>query len=215
MIALSHARAFGVLALTALTCRAASNDPADFFKSRVHPILVNKCYSCHTNLKMGGLQLDSLEHLLTGGNSGPAVVPGGAEQSRLIRAVSYADERLKMPPQGKLNDEQIADLRTWINSGAHWPESGSSAAPQPKEYVITQEQRNFWAFQAVRKPALPEVSHASWVRAPIDRFILARMEGKGLAPVQPADKITLMRRATFDLIGLPPTPEEVDAFLND
>jgi hypothetical protein len=215
MIALFYPRVFGALALTALTCRAASNDPVDFFKSRVNPILVSKCHTCHTNLKMGGLQLDSFEHLLKGGNSGPAVVPGSADQSRLIRAVSYVDERLKMPPQGKLSDEQIADLRTWINSGAHWVDSEPSPAAQPKEYVITREQRKFWAFQPVRKPELPEVRRASWVRSPIDRFILASLEAKGLEPAQPCDKITLIRRATFDLIGLPPTPDEVDAFLHD
>src|SRR5258706_3374859 len=217
MIAFCYARVFGSLALTALTCTGASNDPVDFFKSRVRPILISNCYTCHTNLKMGGLQLDSLEHILKGGNSGPTVVPGHAEQSRLIHAVTYADERLKMPPQAKLSDEQIADLRTWVDQGAHWAasEPSPSLAAQPKEYVITREQRRFWAFQPVRQPALPKVSNVTWVQTPIDRFILARIEAKGLQPVPSSDKVTLIRRATFDLIGLPPAPEEVDAFVND
>src|ERR1700685_3282778 len=103
MRARPSSRVLGCFALTALICRGASSDPVDFFKNRVRPVLVSNCYTCHTNLKMGGLELDSLDHILKGGNSGPAVVPGNAQQSRLIRAVSYVDERLKMPPQGKLS----------------------------------------------------------------------------------------------------------------
>jgi hypothetical protein len=211
---LCRARLFSAFALTVIGCAAAPNDPVDFFKTRVRPILVNNCYSCHTEQKMGGLQLDTLEHILKGGNSGPALVPGDAEHSRLIHAISYS-ERLRMPPQGKLSDGQIADLRTWVNAGAHWAESASTPAPQPKDYLFTSEQRRFWAFQPVLKPALPNVTHSGWVRTPIDRFILARMEAKGLDPISPADRTTLIRRATFDLIGLPPSPEEVDAFVED
>ncbi len=136
--------------------------------------------------------------------------------SRLIRAVGYTDDRLKMPPQGKLSDEQISDLRTWIDSGAHWADSGSSPAPQPKEYVITQEQRKFWAFQPVRKPELPQVRHArvGFMRLLIDLSSHA-WKRRVCSPFRTSDKITLIRRATFDLIGLPPSPEEVDAFLKD
>ncbi len=212
--ALIHVRAIGLLAFTALLSKGAATDPVDFFKNRVQPILVSNCYTCHTNLKMGGLQLDSLEHVLKGGNSGPSVIPGQADQSRLIRAVSYSDERLKMPPQGKLSDEQIADLRTWVESGVHWAQPGTSGPPA-KEYVITAEQRKFWAFQPVHNPPLPEVNNQPWVQKPIDRFILSRLETKGLKPVKPADKVTLIRRATYDLLGLPPSPEEVDAFVGD
>jgi hypothetical protein len=203
------------LALTAFQASAAPNDPIEFFKERIRPILVNNCFSCHTNLKMGGLQLDSLEHVLKGGNSGPAVVPGNADQSLLIQAVSYTDKRAKMPPQGKLSDEQIQDLRAWVTGGVHWANEAAPTSAQTKEYVITAEQRQFWAFQPVRKPSFPTINDQSWAKTPVDRFILARLEAKGLRPVRAADKRALIRRASFDLIGLPPTPEELDAFLHD
>src|SRR5581483_2768390 len=207
-----------VLSLAALAVPAsgASADPVDFFKTQVLPVLQNNCYACHTTAKMGGLQLDAREHVLKGGNSGPAVVPGNAEQSLLIQAVSHTHARLKMPPQGQLSPEQIAALREWVANGAHWVDTGSAPAPaKSAAYVITPEQRKFWAFQPVKKPAIPEVKDPAWARTPIDRFILAPLEARGLKPVGPADKRTLIRRATFDLIGLPPTPEEVDAFLKD
>jgi cytochrome c553 len=165
---------------------------------------------------MGGLQLDSREHLLKGGNSGPAIVPGKPDESLLIRAVAHTHERLKMPPQGKLSDEQVADLKTWVAGGAHWDGAAAAAIPPKSDkYVITAEQRQFWAFQPVTKSAVPDVHDRAWVKGPIDNFILAKLESKGLRPVAPADKRTLIRRATFDLIGLPPTPEEVESFLKD
>jgi len=168
---------------------------------------------------MGGLQLDAREHALQGGKSGPALVPGKPDESLLIRAVSYSQERLKMPPQGKLSDDEIATLRSWIQTGAHWDSAPPSPASNGKEYVITQEQRNFWSFRPVKKPGTSletsNVQNRAWIRNDIDRFILARLESKKLQPVAAADKRTLIRRATIDLIGLPPSPEEVDAFLKD
>src|SRR6266567_1822501 len=144
-------RLLGLGTFLVVAARAASSDPVDFFKTRVRPILANQCYSCHTDTKMGGLQLDSREHVLKGGNSGPAVVPGNPDQSLLIRAVNHTHEKLKMPPQGKLTDEQIADLRAWVAAGAHWDERASTAISLPKAYAITPEQRKFWAFQPVQK----------------------------------------------------------------
>ena len=199
-----------------LPCLGAPDDPIAFFKQRVLPVLSANCLSCHSAAKMGGLQLDTRENLIKGGNSGPAIVPGKPEESLLIRAVAQTHERLKMPPQGKLSDEQIADLKTWVEGGAHWDNTAVSAnPPKSDKYVITAEQRRFWAFQPVEKPSVPEVHDREWVRNPIDSFILAKLESKNLRPVASADKRTLLRRATFDLIGLPPTPEEVESFLND
>ena len=166
---------------------------------------------------MGGLQLDSREHLLQGGKDGPVLVPGDPEKSLLIQAVRQTHERVKMPPTSKLPDQQIDDLAAWVKAGAIWPESAPVVQPAAAggEYVIRPDQRAFWSFQPVHKPAVPKVRNTSWPRTDIDRFILARLEEKGLSPVRPADRRALIRRATFDLIGLPPTPEEVAAFAQD
>ncbi len=201
--------------LAALPLPAAqASDAGEFFELRVRPVLAKNCYACHTDSHMGGLRLDSRGQVLKGGNSGPAIVPGDAERSLLVQAVSHTHDRLKMPPSGKLKDAEIADLKTWVNAGAVWPEGHTPAAAKPG-YKITAEQRAFWAFQPLRNPSLPQVRNDAWAKGPIDRFILATLEARGLTPVRPADRRTLIRRATLDLIGLPPTPEEVDAFLKD
>ncbi|PYV86551.1 MAG: hypothetical protein DMG05_19415 [Acidobacteria bacterium] len=209
---------FPFLLLTAVA-QAADEGPGspEFFEARIRPLLANNCYVCHTGSRMGGLQLDSREMILKGGHSGPAVVPGQPEQSILIQAVNHAHQRLKMPPQGKLKAEEIADLTAWVKAGAIWPQAplSNNTAPKGNDYVISREQRAYWAFQPIRKPALPKVEDNSWVVSPIDRFILSKLESQGLKPARAADKRTLIRRATFDLIGLPPTPEEVEAFLRD
>jgi mono/diheme cytochrome c family protein len=189
---------------------------AEFFEMRVRPVLVKNCYACHTSARMGGLQLDSREHLLAGGKDGSVVTPGDPEKSVLIQAVRRTHERFKMPPQGPLSDEEIANLTAWVKAGAIWPDAGPTApAVKNAEYAITPEQRAFWSFQPVRKPAAPAVQHQDWPRNDIDRFILAKLEEKQLTPVRFANKRALIRRATFDLIGLPPTPHEVDEFLSD
>ena len=195
----------------------AAEDPTEFFEMKVRPILAQNCYVCHTAARLGGLQLDSRENILKGGNRGPAVVPGKPEESLLIHATSYSLDKLKMPPSGRLKDEELAALKAWIKDGASWPVSKAPVEPAVKagQYVISPEQHNFWAFRPLQKPALPEVKDKEWPRTAIDRFILARLEEKSIRPVQPADKRTLIRRATFDLIGLPPSPEEVEAFVND
>jgi mono/diheme cytochrome c family protein len=199
-----------------LVCAAsleAADSEAAFFATRIRPLLAHNCFACHTDSRLGGLRLDSREAVLQGGKSGPAILLSNPDDSLLIQAVSYTHSRLKMPPTGKLKEEEIADLRNWIKSGAVWPETSvPNAAPL---YVITPERRAFWAFQPVRKPPLASVKNEDWVRSPIDRFILAKLDENGLKPVGPASKQALIRRATFDLIGLPPSPEEVDAFVND
>jgi mono/diheme cytochrome c family protein len=203
---------------TSLALQASqATDSAEFFELRIRPLLAKNCYACHTASRLGGLQLDSRESILKGGNSGPAIIPGKAEESLLIQAVSRTHERLKMPPQGKLKDEEIADLTAWVKAGAFWPETAgvASTAAKSKEYTITPEQRAYWAFQPVRKPGLPKLKDPSWAKTAVDDFILAKLEAQGLAPARPADKRTLLRRATYDLTGLPPTPEEVEAFIQD
>ena len=197
-------------------CTASPADPVEFYKSTIRPLLAQHCYTCHTSTKMAGLRLDSREALLKGGQSGTAIVPGRADESLLIRAVSHTHERLKMPPDGKLSDEQIESLKTWIAAGAHF--DTTSTAPTEtasSDPVWKAEQREFWAFQPVTRPALPAVRDGAWTRSPIDYFVLAKLAEKGLQPAPPADKRTLLRRVTYDLIGLPPSPEEYEAFFNE
>ncbi len=189
---------------------------ADFFETRVRPVLAKNCYSCHTGSRLGGLQLDSREGLLKGGNSGPAIVPGDPEKSLLMQAVLRVHEKFKMPPQGPLEPTEVAGLKAWIKSGAEWPVAPEPAVPvDASVYTIRPEQRAFWAFQPVKKQPPPAVKNVAWPKSTIDRFVLAALEQRDLSPVGPAEKRDLLRRATFDLTGLPPAPEEVDAFLAD
>jgi hypothetical protein len=195
----------------------AAADAPEFFEMRVRPLLAKNCYPCHSTAHLGGLELTSRENVLKGGNSGPAVVPNKPADSLLIQAVSHTHARLKMPPSGKLKDEEIQVLREWVGAGAIWPETQAAVQPAKTgpEYVIAPGQRAFWAFQLVRKPPVPVVRNKNWVQTPIDAFVLARLESKGLAPAPAADRRTWIRRVTFDLIGLPPDPEDVDAFQRD
>ncbi len=198
----------GVVALSA-ACLA---DPREDFETKVRPVLSKNCFACHRDTAMGGLRLDSRAGILKGGATGPAAVEGKADESLLIKVIEHTHDRLKMPPSGKMKAEDIAAIRSWIDSGAYWPEEKptQSSAPKSKDYVITQEHRSFWSFQPVKRPTIP-----STAKNPIDTFLLARLEAEGLKPAPRADDRTLIRRATLDLTGLPPTPEEVDAFLND
>lgn len=205
-----------IAALLMVDARAAEPTKAqiDFFESKVRPVLADNCYKCHSakaEKVKAGLLLDSREGVLKGGDSGPAIVPGNPDQSLLIKAIRYSDPDLQMPPKGdKLSDQQVSDLVSWVKMGA----------PDPR--LATDAQRNWkdpnakhWAWQPVKKPAVPFVSDASWCKTPVDNFIVAKLEEKGLKPNAAADKRSLIRRAYFDLIGLPPTPDEVDAFVND
>jgi hypothetical protein len=207
-----------------------AGDDRDFFETRVRPVLAANCYDCHAELRSGDLRLDSREAMLKGGKSGPAVVPGDPEKSLLIQAVRQTGA-LKMPKGGKLTATEIDGLVEWVKNGAVWAASATptssvaSASPtaitpartagSTPAYIITPEHRAFWAFQPIHAPQLPELRNASWARTDIDRFVLARLEREGLAPVHAADRVTLLRRATLDLIGLPPTPEAIEAFERD
>jgi hypothetical protein len=178
----------------------------DFFEKNVRPLLVKQCLSCHSgNQAMSGLRLDSREAIEKGGVRGPAIAANDPGHSMLIRAVRQTDPKLKMPPGGKLSEAEIAALEQWIAMGAPW----GAAAPNP-----TSSQK-FWAFVAPVDPPVPAVKNRTWVKSPIDAFMLAALEAKGLTPARPADKRSLIRRVTFDLTGLPPAPDEVQAFLND
>ena len=181
-----------------------ASDPVEFFEMRVRPVLAKNCYNCHTGTQMGGLQLDTREHILQGGKSGPALIPSNPDASLLIQAVRQTHPRIKMPPGGKLKDDEVADLAEWVRTGATW---GSSATPiKTPEYVITPEQRAFWSFQPVKNPAPPSVKDRAWAKSPIDGFVLAKLESQGLRPARLAGKQALIRRVTYDLTGLPPTP---------
>ena len=184
----------------------------DFFEKEVRPLLVQRCQTCHGAEKpKGGLRLTSRSALLEGGGTGPAAVPGQPEQSLLVKAIRHKDSP-KMPPKERLADHDIDVLTRWVQMGLPWPDADKVIAGLGK-FEITPEQRRFWSFQPVKDPSPPAVKDTSWPRTPIDRFVLAKMEAKGLKPVAAADKRTLIRRATFDLIGLPPTPEEIESFL--
>ncbi len=192
-----------------------ASEGADFFENKVRPVLANNCYACHTNSEMGGLRVDSREGLLKGGKTGPALVPGDPDKSLIIQAVRQTDD-LKMPKGGKLKLQDVAALTEWVKMGAPWPETGQTIpVAKSKQFVITPEQRKFWSFQPLHEPAVPQVHEKSWPKTDIDRFVLAKLEEEGLKPVAAADRRTLIRRAALDLIGLPPTSEEIDAFVND
>jgi mono/diheme cytochrome c family protein len=186
---------------------------AGFFDGQVRPILQAHCVRCHGGAKTkGGLDLTTREGLLKGGKRGPAVSPSEPEESLLLQAVRHED--LEMPPDGELTPAQVDALSRWVGMGTPWGEGplAATAAGSPR---VDDAARRFWSFRRVIRPDIPPVARAGWVRTPVDAFILARLEAAGLAPAPPASKTALLRRVTYDLAGLPPTPEEVDAFLAD
>jgi hypothetical protein len=197
--------------------RPASSEGIAFFEKKIRPVLVAKCYECHSseNKKKvrGGLTLDTRTGLRTGGDTGPAIVPGRPEQSLLLKALRHGDDKLKMPPKEKLSDAVVADFERWIRMGAPDPRDGKAVVARGE--IDVEKGRAFWAFQLPIKKAPPAVKAGTSPHGDIDRFLLAALEAKGLAPVGDADRRTLLRRVTFDLIGLPPTPAEVNAFVND
>ena len=200
---------------------ARGDQPAQiqFFEAKIRPVLVKECYTCHSataaqNGKLKGkLQLDNREGVLKGGQSGAIVVSGKPEASLLIDSLRHGDDAAGMPPSGKLSDTVIADFEEWIRIGLPDPRTGT-VAPVKRGLTI-EEGRKWWSMVPPQSPGIPTVRLTDWARGEVDRFVLARLEGKGLSPVGDADRATLLRRVYFDLIGLPPTPEAVDQFLND
>ena len=197
-----------LVAATFAFCQTRADEGVEFFEKKIRPLLVEQCAKCHSSEAAkikGGLLLDSREAILKGGDTGAAVIPGDAEKSLLIQAVSYTDKDLKMPPpkdgaDRKLTDAQIADLSAWVKMGA----------PVPPTYVSKLDPAKHWAFLPVANPAVPRAADPANVKTSIDAFLFEKT-----TPAPPSDKRTLLRRATYDLTGLPPTPEEMDAFLAD
>jgi hypothetical protein len=209
---------------------AAKLDPKqiEFFEKKIQPIFKENCYKCHSveaGKSKGKLTLDTREGLAKGGETGGLIKPGDPDHSLMITAVGYKDPDLQMPPKGeKLAKEQIDDLIAWVKMGAPDPRKPSSNAVVSKLSGLTDKARAHWAYQPVKKPTkFPTVKNAAWLQNPatpnsfnpIDAFVLQKIEEKGMAPSPPTDKATLLRRATYDLIGLPPTTEEQDAFIRD
>ncbi len=202
-----------VFHLALLTLPLAAADDAEFFESKIRPLLATNCHACHTEGALGGLRLDTRVGLMKGGKSGLAVVEGKPDDSLLMHAVRRTHIRLKMPPVGALKEAEVADLAEWIRRGVPWPEAVAEA--KVTQARITPEQRAFWSFRPLQNPPPPAVKNAAWVSNNIDRFILARLEAANLTPVKPAAKRTWLRRVTLDLTGLPPTPEQADQFVVD
>jgi mono/diheme cytochrome c family protein len=197
-----------LLALAARPARAAEPDPVEFFEKNVRPLLVEKCVSCHGPQKQkGGLRLDSKAGWQAGGDRGPAVMPGKPDESLLIKAARGAAGVERMPPKETLTDREVAALVRWVKDGAADPRDGAARLGG----TTLEEARKWWAFQPVKRPAVPKSDFAN----PVDAFVAAKLADNKLALSPPADKRTLLRRAAYDLTGLPPTPEEVATFLKD
>ena len=208
---------YQIITLVLLALLAGANLPAQtfsaadvqLFESEIQPILAQHCLVCHNDdLKSSGLAFTSRAALLEGGNRGPAAVPGDAAASLLLRAVQHSGD-LKMPPTGKLPAEQIAGIERWIARGLPWP-SESVTAGESKS-----KKSDLWSLKPITKPQPPAVKNEAWPRNPIDRFVLARLEKEGIAPSPEAERATLIRRLSLDLLGLPPTPEQIEQFVHD
>ncbi|QEH35169.1 Planctomycete cytochrome C [Aquisphaera giovannonii] len=222
-VAMAIAAVFAAIGISpdGMAGEAAGPEQVRYFETEIRPLLATSCMGCHgAGKQKGGLRLDSKAAIVAGGDSGPAVVPGRPGESLLVEAVNYASDDLKMPPNGQLNEAQRAALSRWIAMGMPWPEADSRAASAPttvpaKRPRITDEDRAFWSFQPLRRPDVPAVDDGGWGRNPIDRFLFAGLKAAGLSPAPEADRRVLIRRLSFDLRGLPPTPEEVEAFVAD
>ena len=219
-------RIFAVTFLVFVTSGLVAEEPfkADeiaFFETRIRPVLVTHCQDCHSGEEPESrFSVEFREAFLTGGEFGPAARPGKPKESLLISAIKH-DEFLKMPPKAKLTSAQVIDFTRWVEMGLPWPqeEPAIAAAIGQSDDALTaefsEEQKSYWAFQVPRRPSLPEIQNQQWAKTPIDYFILAKLEEANLTPAVGADKRTLIRRATFDLTGLPPTPGEIVTFIDD
>ena len=220
-----HSFAFLALAFVFSPFASAAEGPTPeqlaFFESKIRPVLVENCYGCHSAEAQGkgklkaGLFADSREGLTTGGETGPALVPGKPMESLLVKVLNHEVKGAEMPPKGKLSPGVIADLTKWIEMGAPDPRLASAPLVSHKKAIDVSAGKQWWAFQPMKRPAVPVVKTANWGRTPIDAFILAKQEAAGLTANGPAAKEILLRRATFALTGLAPSPEERDAFLKD
>ena len=193
-----------------------ADDGTDFFENKIRPILVKHCYECHgEDEQESDLRLDSYADMLRGGAAAPAVIPGEPDESLLLHAIGYADDELQMPPDGKLSDAVIADFRKWIEMDAPHPDGNKTSILPRQGSVDLEKERQFWSFQPLLDSTIPTVKTSTWPQQPLDYFILNKLEQQKLSPAASADRRTLIRRVTFDLTGLPPTPAEINDFLND
>jgi hypothetical protein len=205
------------LLLAPLALLAAGDDDL-FFESKVRPVLIKRCYDCHSTDKKtkGGLALDTRAGWRHGGDNGPAIIPGDLTKSLVIKAVRYLDKDFAMPPKSRLPADEVAILEEWVMRGAPDPRTGDATqAAKPKRIIDVVAGRKFWAFQPIANPAAPAVKDSAWAKDPLDRFLLAKIEAKGLKPAGDADRHTWIRRVSLDLTGLPASAEEVVAFAND
>ena len=209
------------LVLASLIVRGSEGPDAariDFFERKIRPVLADNCHSCHAadTKPAGGLRVDDRQGLLVGGDGGPAIIPGDPDRSLLLRRIRHEDARRRMPKEGRsLTDAEVADLATWIRDGAAWPPAivPANLGKGLRDYAVMRT--NHWAWQPRSLPVVPVVKEQGWPRNDIDRFLLARLESKGIRPVADAEPAQWLRRVTYDLSGLPPTPSEIEEFQRD
>ncbi len=206
-----------MLTASALLGVRPTTEKTDFFESKVRPLLARNCYQCHSEqakILYSNLRVDGRAALLNGGNRGPAIIPGDPDSSQLIQAVRY--EKLEMPPVGRLSEDQIEVLVKWVEMGAPWPDlevaGGVKTAKGQTNLAAIQ---SHWAWKPVKNVSPPPIREKSWSADPIDNFILKKLEAEGLNPSSDADRYTLLRRVYFDLIGLPPEPDDIESFVNE
>lgn len=211
-----------VISLGAATAQAQQDalpaDAVEFFEKQVRPLLIERCYECHAgDERSGGLRLDFRQAILKGGDSGPAIQPHNTKDSLLIKAVRYNDQNLQMPPKGALSKAEIAIIERWVEMGAPDPrtEPSSTNSAQPVHGMGIDEGREFWSMRPISDPQLPNPKNIDWIKTPVDAFVLQNLEVKGLLPAPKADRATLVRRLALDLTGLPPTTEQIDAFVRN
>lgn len=216
-LVVSVARSEETVSPHAPAAEAPSAEDIEYFESKIRPLLAGRCYSCHSEKARavhGGLKLDSAQSLLAGGDTGPVIDSENLAESLFLKAIRHdADAGVQMPPKGKLPDHEIKELTEWVRRGAPFPPSSASAAPESKIDIAAG--KSHWSFQPVSERPLPSIQDTQWPRQRVDHFLLSAMERAGLAPSPEADRAALLRRLSFDLIGLPPTPEEIAAFVND
>ena len=196
---------------------AFTSEQLEFFENKVRPLLIDKCYSCHgpeSKPLEGGLNLSSRKGLLSGGDTGPAIVVGAPDESLLIDVVNYGDV-YEMPPDTKMSAEEIGILTKWVKDGAAWPETGESEEVVRESFDLQSRKDSHWVWKPIQKRKVPTVENIDWPADPVDNFILEKLESAGLPPAGDAGRRVLIRRAYFDLIGLPPSPEKVEAFVGD
>jgi len=209
----------GILALRISAAQPSTKD-VEYFETKVRPVLAQNCYQCHgpqAKIALGNLRLVGRSALLKGGDSGPALDAANPEQSLLLRAILY-EGPVNMPPTGKMKAADVDALVQWVKMGAPWPEAPPGTAPSVSSGAgksVEERRKDHWAWQAVKRTPPPAVKNADWARSPLDRFILAKLEEKGLSPAPQANAYTLIRRVYFTLTGLPPKPEDVEAFAKD